>query len=139
MSLKDALRKAVEAGASNLPRETVQTPELAEYGLTEITLQGMTGKQRDAWEGSLIVQKGNGKRRVNTANVRARLVVASAIEPDGSRAFTDEDAGWVGNLRVDVLTRLYEAAQRLSGVSDEDVDELGKSSAAADGSASSSI
>jgi hypothetical protein len=137
MSLKDLLKKAAEAGAPHLPRETVKTPELVEFGVEEITLQGLTGKQRDAWEGSLIVQKGN-RRRVNTANVRARLVVACAIEPGRDRALTDEDAGWLGNIRVDVLNRLYEAAQRLSGVTDEDVEELGKSSGVEDGSVSSS-
>jgi hypothetical protein len=137
MSLRELLKKAAEEGAQKLPREVVQTPELAEYGVTEITLQALTGKQRDAWESSLVVGKGKG-RRISTNNVRARLVVTSAIEEDGTRAMKDDDAGWLGNLRVDVLNRLYEAAQRLSGVTDEDVEELGKSSGVEDGSDSSS-
>lgn len=135
MSLKDALRKAAQAGAPSLPREVVQTPELAEYGITSITLQGMTGRERDAWEAALIVGKGR-HRRVSTTNIRARLVAASAVEEDGSRAMEDADAEWLGELRVDVLTRLFTVAQKLSGVSDEDVDELGKSSAPVDGSGS---
>lgn len=127
-------RDALLQGGRTLPRENVRLDELG--GLIVI-VQGMSGKQRDEWESSLI--KGRGRRRdVDTRNVRAKLVARCLLKEDGSRMFGDDEADLVGEIRVDVLQRLFNVAQRLSGVSDEDVDELGKSSAATDGSDSPS-
>ena len=124
---KEALLAA--ASAATLPRETVHVPELG----GDVLVQGMSGLQRDAWEKSLIV--GRGKRRdVNTENVRARLAARCLIHEDGTRMFNDGEAVLLGRLPASVLQPIFAAAQRLSGVSDEDVDELGKSSASAGGS-----
>lgn len=124
------------AAAPQLPFEAVA---LTINGRTaHVYVQGMSGKDRDAWEKSLIV--GRGKRRdVNTENVRARLATRCLVEqPGGARLFTDDEAGLLGGLPAAVLNPIFEKAQRLSGVSDEDLDELGKSSAPAAGSGSSS-
>jgi hypothetical protein len=135
---------AASASAKLLPWERVDLPEFGpgKYWI----VQGMGGTERDAWEKSLI--KGRGKKRdIETENVRAKLVVKTVKQPpddfDSSsgkgeaprmpRLFQDSDATMVGQARVDVLTRVYEVAQRLSGVSDEDADELERASAAADG------
>lgn len=122
------------ATSSERPHEVVDVPELG----GKIVVQGMSGMERDAWERSLIV--GRGKRRdVNTENVRAKLTVRSIVDkPGGTRMFSDGEAAVIGRLRVDVLNRIYEAAQRVNGVSDEDIDELKKSSESGDGNASSS-
>ena len=121
------------AAAAALPRERVEVPELGGY----VMVQGMSGTDRDAWEKSLVV--GRGKRRdVNTENVRAKLAVRCLVDDDGARLFEDGDVAILGKLRVDVLNRIFETAQRLSGVSDEDIDELKKSSAPEAGSGSSS-
>ena len=134
MTLKEKLQRASNAPK---PRETVPTPELAEFDIPEIIIQGMGGQARDGWEKSLIV--GRGKRReVNTENVRAKLVTLCAINPDGSLAMDESDAVWLGQMRVDVLNRLFEVSQRLSGVRDQDIDELGKPSAPTAGSDSPS-
>lgn len=126
---KDALLAA--ASPANLPRQTVDVPELG----GSVIVQGMSGAQRDDWERSLMV--GRGKRRdVNTENIRARLAVRCLIAEDGKRLFEDSDAAALGGLRVDVLQRIFEVAQQLSGVSDGDIDELKKSSATAAGSGS---
>jgi hypothetical protein len=121
------------AAAAGLPRERVEVPELNGY----VWVQGMSGTDRDNWEKSLVV--GRGKRRdVNTENVRAKLAVRCLVDDAGARLFEDSEVAALGQLRVDVLNRIFEAAQRLSGVSDGDLDELGKSSAPAAGSDSSS-
>jgi len=131
-----ALSKAalLAAAAKALPRERVDTPELGagEY----VNVQGMSGTMRDAWEKSLVV--GRGKRRdVNTENVRAKLAVQCLVDDAGVRLFEDNDVAALGALRVDVLNRIFEVAQRLSGVSDSDIDELKKPSAPEAGSGSS--
>jgi len=65
---------------------------------------------------------------MNTANIRAKLVAQCCVDEHGHRLFTDDDVETLGTARVDVLNRLFGVAQRLSGVSDEDVDELGSPS-----------
>jgi hypothetical protein len=114
------LTRADLLAAVALPRETVRVPELG----GEVLIQGMSGTQRDAWEASLV--EGRGKRRkMNTANIRAKLVAQCCVDGSGVRLFTDADMDILGETRVDVLNRLFNVAQRLSGVSDDDVDELG--------------
>jgi hypothetical protein len=125
------LDKGALLKATALPRETVHVRELG----GDLIIQGMSGKQRDEWESSLVKQKRN-RREIDTRNVRARLVARCLINDDGSRMFGDEEADLLGDVRVDVLSQLFAVAQRLSGVSDEDVDELGKSSGATAGSGS---
>jgi hypothetical protein len=112
-----------------LPREIVAAPELGAG--VEVIVQGMSGAQRDQWEASLIVGKGR-KRDVSTANIRAKLVAQCCVSEDGRRLFSDEDAEELGRIRVDVLNRLWNVAQRLSGVTEEDAEELGKASTTAE-------
>lgn len=127
---KHALLAAAKAP---LPIERVELPEIQGH----VFVRGMSGTERDGWEKSLIV--GRGKRRaVDTTNVRARLAVATVCDASGVRLFSDSDADPLGGLPAAVLNRIFEVAQRLSGVSDEDVDELGKSSAPEGGSDSPS-
>jgi hypothetical protein len=131
--MDQSARNALLSDGRTLPRESVY---LEEIGVTVI-VQGMTGKQRDEWESSLVKQKRN-RREIDTRNVRARLVARCVINEDGSRMFSDDEADQLGDVRVDVLSKLFAVAQRLSGVTDEDVDELGKSSGATAGSGSRS-
>ena len=130
MALLDKAALLAEA-AKPLPIEKVSIPELG----GDVYIRAMSGSERDAWERSLIV--GRGKRRdVDTTNVRAKLVVRVLCDDTGARLMADSDAEALGHLRVDILTKLYEVAQRMSGVTDKDVEELGKDSAPADGSGS---
>lgn len=129
---KDDLLAA--ATTPSLPCEPV---EITLNGVTKsVWVQGMSGTDRDDWEKSLIV--GRGKRKdINTANARAKLSVRCLVDkPGGTRLFGDEHAALIGNLPAAVLQPIFEKAQRLCGVSDEDIDELGKPSAPAAGSGS---
>jgi hypothetical protein len=100
----------------------VDVPELHET----FTLQGMNGLQRDAFESALVTGVGR-RRTVNTQNIRAKLLVQTIIDPmTGELLFSEADADALGQVRADVLDRLFTVAQRLSGVSDKDVEELGK-------------
>ena len=119
------------AAAQPLPIERLDVPELG----GQVCIRGLSGTERDDWERSLLV--GRGKRKdVDTTNVRAKLAARCLCDEAGTRLFTDGEAGALGKLRVDVLNRIYEAAQRLCGVSDADLEELGKGFAPADGSGS---
>lgn len=105
--------------ATELPEERV-----AVLG-GEVIVRGMSGFQRDRFEQALIAsRKGKGKHAV-IENLRARLVAASVVNEDGSRMFTDAEVEQLGQVNALTLTKLFSAAQRVNGLSDEDVDELG--------------
>lgn len=113
---RDALLKG---GA--LPRKTVVLPTMG----GEVLLQGLTGAQRDKFEGDSVQQKGK-HRTTNYANMRARLVVLGVINEDGTRVFADADAEAVGQLPAADLDVMFDGIRGLSGMTAEDVDELGK-------------
>lgn len=127
------LTKQILLGATTPPQETVKVPELG----GDVIVRGMSGGERDAFEASLIEGKGR-KRDVNMKNLRAKLVAYCCIDEQGARIFTDSDAEALGLVRADVLNRIYTVAQRLSGITDEDADELGEVSSQTVSASSSS-
>lgn len=120
--------------ARQVATERVPMPELGDGAVAIV--RGMSGTDRDSYEAGLVVQRGK-RSSVNLQDIRAKLVVRCLINEDGSRVFADEDYAEAGRMRADLLDRLYKVAQRLSGVSDEDVEELGKSSPSRTGTSSS--
>lgn len=117
------LTKAQIFGATAPAQETVSVPSLK----GDVIVRGMTGKERDAFEASLVEGKGK-KRDINTRNLRAKLVAFCCVDEQGNRLFSDADAEALGDVRADALDRLFSVAQRLSGITQEDADELGQPS-----------
>lgn len=107
----------------DLPRELVAVPE---WG-GEVYVRALTGAERDAFEQSIVEQRGK-STRMNLRNIRAKLVSLAVIDGNGNRIFSDDDVKWLGNKSAAALDRIFEVAQRLSGLRDEDVDELAKNS-----------
>ena len=71
-------RDALVAG-TDLPQETVAVPQLG----GEVIVRGLTGAQRDAFEASMVVQKG-GTRSVKVDNIRSRLLVRTIVDETGA-------------------------------------------------------
>jgi hypothetical protein len=115
------------------PTETVYIKAIDETFL----VRGMTGAERDAFEASCFEGRGK-KRDFSMRNLRSKMVAYCVVDEQGHRVFSDEDAVALGNARADVIDRLFGVAQRLSGMKDEDVDELGLSSATPTPSSTSS-
>ena len=126
---KDDILKAAE----NTPEE-VSVPE---WGGT-VLVRGMTGKERDAFEVSLMQPGRGGRREVNAVNVRAKVVARCVVDDDGNRMFTDAEAADLGDLPAAGLERLYAVAARLSGMSDGEQEELTRDFGLAGGDGSSS-
>lgn len=99
--------------------EDVEVPEWQ----TTVRVRGLTGAERDAWEGSLMRQEGR-RARVDYSNVRAKLIVRCVVDRDGNRIFEDRDEPALGRKSASALQRIFEVAQRLSRLTDEDVEEL---------------
>tara|TARA_R110002020_G_scaffold237758_4_gene450126 strand:- start:185 stop:619 length:435 start_codon:yes stop_codon:yes gene_type:complete len=103
------------------PTERVHIAEM--HG--DIIVQGMTAKERDQYETSCIVQK-NGRRNFNLIDARAKLVMLSVVDDKGTRLFDASDVSRLSQMPASVIDKLFTVAQKLSGISDEDVEELGK-------------
>jgi hypothetical protein len=127
------LNKADILAALDLPEEDLAVPE---WGGT-VRVRGLTGAERDAFESSVITGKGK-DRDVNLKNLRAKLVAKSLVDESGKSLFGEADVAALGNKSAIALNRVFELAQKLSGLTSEDVEELSKNSegAQSDGSAS---
>lgn len=104
-----------------------------------VRIQSLSGAERDAFEEAILGQKNrDGSREVVTKNLRAKLVAMSAVDKDGNRLFSMDDVMVLGEKNAAPLDRLFSAAQKLSGISKDDVDELTKNSGTGQGAGSTS-
>jgi hypothetical protein len=117
------LSKEAILQADDLPTEDVDVPEW--HGTVRV--RALSGKERDAFEASLQQQRGKDYVR-NTANVRAKLVAKCLVGEDGERLFSENEVNALGAKSAAGLDRVFEVAAKLSRLSEEDIDELGKSS-----------
>ena len=105
--------------ANDLPFEDVDVPE---WGGT-VRVRTLTGKERDSFEESISQVRGK-KTELRLANIRAKLAARSIVDEDGNRLFSDDDISALGKKSAAALDRVFAAARRLSGFTDEDMEEL---------------
>ena len=114
--------------ANDLKTEEVNVPE---WGGT-VVIKMMTGKQRDAFEASLMGEvdpKNPKSQKMVYNNIRAKLVAMSIIDPATKELmFNVADVEVLGTKSAAALDRVFTASQKLSGVTEEDVEELVKNS-----------
>jgi len=96
--------------------------ECPEWG-GKVRVRSLTGTQRDAYEASLVSDRGN-DRKLNLANARAKMVVLAVVDADGRQLFTADDVRALGRKNAAPIERIFDAARRLSGMSREDVEKL---------------
>lgn len=113
-----------------LPEEVIHVEQWGR----DVTLRGLTSRERDMFEeqsmrrASLKAGNGSGKRAAepDLTNLRARMVARHIVE-GGVRTFANDQGEKVlGDQPANVLEPLVAAAQRLSGFSTEDVEDLTK-------------
>ena len=121
------MRKVIERGAFlqplSVPREDVQVPELGEGCV--IPVWGMTAGERTRFEQGLLDKNGK-QSAAKVQEVRARLLVACCRNDDGTPLFTMDDIAAIGQQRADVIERIVNVAQRLSGFSNADIEATAK-------------
>lgn len=124
--------------------DDVQTEEVAvpEWGgpanpHATVLVRGMSGTERDAFETSLITGKGK-DQTVSLKDIRAKLCARTICGPDKVRLFSDSDIEALGKKSAKALDRVFGVAQRLSGITDEDIADLEKNSKSAPSGGSSS-
>jgi hypothetical protein len=96
-----------------------------------VKLRTMMGSERDDFELALLEQKRAGKRttfETNLKNIRAKLVAYCICDELGARLFADTDVTALGRKSGTALDRVYEAARKLNGMTEEEIEELAKNS-----------
>jgi hypothetical protein len=109
--------------ASDITTEILEVPEWD----GSVRIRGLTGNERDVYEQSIVTMRGN-RVLPKFAGARARLVALSIVDDDGKLLFSETDVAELGKKSASGLQRVYEAARKLSGLTEEDVDELVKNS-----------
>lgn len=98
-----------------LPSETVDVPE---WG-GKVRVATMSGTARDEWEQSMI----NAPASRKMENMRAKLVAATVVNEQGERFFSADDVEALGQLSGSALDRVCRVAQRLNGLTNEDLED----------------
>lgn len=106
-------------GAQDIEIEEVNVPE---WG-GSVFVKGMTGTERDRFEASIVEQRGK-DTKVNMVNIRAKLASETICDKEGVRLFSIKDAKALGKKSASALQRVFDVAQRLSGITGDDLDEL---------------
>jgi hypothetical protein len=115
------LSKQQILSAQDIQFEDIPVPE---WG-GEVRVKGLSGRERDKFEAdSLSKAKKGGQRDVILENLRARLVVACVVDEQFQPLFDRADVMRLGEKSAVALERVFSKAQELSGMSDEDVEEL---------------
>ena len=105
--------------ANDIEKREVYIPE---WG-GSVYVRGMTGRERDQFEASIIRQRGR-DTEINMKNARAKLVVMCTVDQEGNRLFTDADVAPLADKSAKALDRIFAVAQELSGITREDMEEL---------------
>lgn len=106
--------------AVDIKSETVSVPE---WG-GEVYVRGMTGAERDRFEGSIIEMKSGGKQSFNMENVRAKLCQFCICDENGKRLFAENDVAALAKKSALALQRVYDVAAKLSGLGEKEIEEL---------------
>lgn len=104
---------------NDIQQEVVDVPE---WG-GKVLVRGMTGSQRDQFERTVITTKGKNVE-TNWEHFRAKLLVWTIVDAEGKRIFNDSDIVALGRKSAVAMSRVFEVASNLSGLSSEDVEEL---------------
>ena len=107
----------------DLQTEDVWVPEWNSW----VRVRGLNGAERDQFESSVVEMHGK-KVVVKSENMRAKLVALCVVDESGGRLFSDRDVEALGQKSASALQRVFEVAQRLSGLTEADVEELEKNS-----------
>ena len=109
-----------------------QTMTIPEWG-GEVIIRTMTEADRSKIEASVIQQNGS-NQSVNMERYKVKIVVASLVDEEGKRLFTQKSIDALRQKSARPINRIVNAAQKLNGISDDDVEELmGNSNETEDG------
>ena len=105
--------------ASDLVIERVEVPEWNGF----VHMRGLTGEQRDEFE-QLAMDRRKGDR-INIRGLKIRLVAMSLCKENGDLLFAGNgDETKLAKKSAAAIERLFKEAQRMSGLSESDIQEI---------------
>lgn len=108
----------------------LESVEIPQWGGT-VWVKGFTGAERDAFEISIMEFREGKKPKMVLENMRAKLCALTICDESGNRIFTEADIPALGKKSAKALSIIFDKAQELNGLSDEDVEKLSKNSESA--------
>lgn len=112
------LKKDDILNAQDLPFKDVEVPQ---WGGT-VRIRALNSAERDAFEQSITQFRGNDVD-LKMNNIRAKLVAMAAIDEEGNKLFTLQEAEKLGKKSAVVMDKLFQVAQELSGMRQQDLDD----------------
>lgn len=121
-------------GADDRRTQDVPVPE---WGGT-VRVRSLSGSERDSYESGIVQHRSDGSKKVNLVNIRARLVALTACGEDNERIFSEDDVVELGKKSAAALERVFDVSRHLSGLTEDDVEELAEGLGPAPSDASTS-
>lgn len=117
------LSKADILAAQDIP---VREIYIAEWD-ADVRVKGLNARERDDYESSITVGKGK-NRDVQMRNMRAKLIVRCLVGDDNKPIFSEADVDALGEKSAAAIEKIFDVARELSGLSENDMEELAKNS-----------
>lgn len=128
-----ALITRAQLDALELKTQVVDVPawstpdQLARGEVVQVKIRELTGSERDNYEAGMLTIKAKGRtvdRSLNLQNARARLCAFVMIDDKGDRLYRDNEIHLLGKLPAAGLDTIYDAATRLSGITEDEKEQL---------------
>ena len=132
-SQKDKIRTSILA-SDDLPRESMECPE---WGQT-LHVRTLTGAGRDEFENT-VQSASKGKDGLDLRGLKIKLVLLTLCDDDGELLFDATDALVLNSKSSKVIDRIFQVAQKLNGLTADDVDEMVGNSDGGQAAASGSV
>ena len=117
-------------GVQDIRTETVDVPE---WG-GAVLVRGMSGVERNQYELSIVQEVPSPNKRqaragqtitkMDRTNIVSRLCTWCIVDGNGNRVFNVNDIELLATKSAAALERVSDVAMRLSGMTDDDVEEL---------------
>ncbi len=121
----------------DIPVEEVSIPE---WGGRSVCVCGLTAAGKNNYQQAIVEMKGTA-RRLRLDNSTAKLVALTVVnnKTDRKLLFTERDVERLGTKSAAALERIIEVANRLSGMTVKEVEDLVKNSEPSQSDDSSSV
>ena len=132
-SQRDQIRDAI-LSSNDLPSEKVECPE---WGQT-LQVRTMTGAEREDFE-TVVQRASSSKGGLDLRGLKIKLVTLTLCTEDGELLFDATDQIVLNGKSAMVIDRIFQVSQRLSGLTNEDAEEMVKNSDSGQAAASGSV
>jgi len=99
--------------------------EVPEWGGT-VLLKELSGAERDEFETMCYNESKGGKIEINPVGLKAKILVSCAVDEEGNRLFTLDDVEALNKKNGAAINKLYEEAQKVTKLTDVNLEELAK-------------